>query len=603
MVTIDEVANPSKTALIAQLAHERAEEHGGPQENPLDESETFQQLCEACRRGDVKTVQSIIAFGNVNLNAVDAYDYLPLTLASLCGHYEVAQLLLESGAICERDTFQGERILYNALNDRIRNLLLQYDYSKSLDPAQPWAAGITSLLYRPEIDVTDVTILATSSSSAVIKEFKLHKFLLAARSPYFQRKLQQQTKIRLANSFDARAFDIAVRYMYLGEVMESAPQDVLLGVEKLSRHLEIPEMWELVLVAGDPRVRRQKRSESVKQAQDNLDEWFKKFVIGQKIELGPGEKPGDVRVDKHNEMFADILLQADEFESSENEEDEANADAPRILKRSVIYLVHKAILRSEFFTIMFSSPFREGQKSRDDEPLQVIPLDMSPAVLELVLAFFYSEKVEIPLDIALDALFAADQLFIDRLKTRCAQVISTAGHTDDLPYSIYDVIRAGWLTRIHRLEEFGAKYIAERLEFFIDDKNFADLIQESAERIENRQETDTIELVDDIRYYLNERFRMRMEDMQMYEEDAEGGEVWEGEESKRTDGAESRGLNDDAKDKENMNREINPENRQEKPQPGELADEGKNLNTEAGLMYDSLLGQIDELLDQLRLDA
>lgn len=44
MVTMDEVANPSKTALIAQLAHEHAEEHGGPQENPLDESETFQQL-------------------------------------------------------------------------------------------------------------------------------------------------------------------------------------------------------------------------------------------------------------------------------------------------------------------------------------------------------------------------------------------------------------------------------------------------------------------------------------------------------------------------------------------------------------------------------
>lgn len=29
--------------------------------------------------------------------------------ASLCGHYEVVQLLLESGALCERDTFQGER--------------------------------------------------------------------------------------------------------------------------------------------------------------------------------------------------------------------------------------------------------------------------------------------------------------------------------------------------------------------------------------------------------------------------------------------------------------------------------------------------------------
>ena len=31
--------------------------------------------------------------------------------ASLCGHYEVVELLLESGALCERDTFQGERLL------------------------------------------------------------------------------------------------------------------------------------------------------------------------------------------------------------------------------------------------------------------------------------------------------------------------------------------------------------------------------------------------------------------------------------------------------------------------------------------------------------
>lgn len=41
--------------------------------------------CEACRRGDVKAVQALIAFEGVNLNAVDAYDYLPLTLVSLAG--------------------------------------------------------------------------------------------------------------------------------------------------------------------------------------------------------------------------------------------------------------------------------------------------------------------------------------------------------------------------------------------------------------------------------------------------------------------------------------------------------------------------------------
>src|SRR3954453_21412404 len=97
--------------------------------------------------------------------------------ASLCGHYEVIRLLLENGALCERDSFQGERCLYNALNDRIRNLLLSYDYAKSASPLQPLAAHITSLLTRPTPKTSDITI------SAYDQSFHLHKFLLAARSP------------------------------------------------------------------------------------------------------------------------------------------------------------------------------------------------------------------------------------------------------------------------------------------------------------------------------------------------------------------------------------------------------------------------------------
>lgn len=65
--------------------------------------------CEACRRGDVRAVQSLISVHNVDINHVDKFDYPPLTLASLCGHYEVVLLLLESGARLERDTFAGER--------------------------------------------------------------------------------------------------------------------------------------------------------------------------------------------------------------------------------------------------------------------------------------------------------------------------------------------------------------------------------------------------------------------------------------------------------------------------------------------------------------
>jgi hypothetical protein len=45
MVTADKAANPSKTTLIKQLVHERQEEReAGITVNPLDESESFQQL-------------------------------------------------------------------------------------------------------------------------------------------------------------------------------------------------------------------------------------------------------------------------------------------------------------------------------------------------------------------------------------------------------------------------------------------------------------------------------------------------------------------------------------------------------------------------------
>lgn len=128
---------------------------------------------------------------------------------------------------------------------------------------------------------------------------------------------------------------------------------------------------------------------------------------------------------------------------------------------------------------MFASPFLEGQRlSSDEDVLPIIPIEASPEVLELVLTFFYSEKIKIPLEHALDTLFVADQLLIDRLKNKCAQVISTAGNTDDLPYSIYDVVRAGWMYRVQRLEEFGALYIADRLEDYIGDEEFNELIKE-----------------------------------------------------------------------------------------------------------------------------
>jgi hypothetical protein len=195
------------------------------------------------------------------------------------------------------------------------------------------------------------------------------------------------------------------------------------------------------------------------------------------------------------------------------------------------------LLRSEVFATMFASPFREGQTSPH---LQIVPVDCSPAVLEIILKFLYTEAADFPLSIALDVLTAADMLFIDKLKQRAALLISTLGNGGasvveaenprgetavEEVLDIYEVVRAGWDTRVHRLEEFGARYMAYRLERYIDEPEFKDLVKESAARIQGRQETDTVELVDDIRYYLSERFRLRFEDAGLDEMMDEGADV------------------------------------------------------------------------------
>lgn len=173
------------------------------------------------------------------------------------------------------------------------------------------------------------------------------------------------------------------------------------------------------------------------------------------------------------------------------------------------------LLRSEYFAAMFSSSFQEAQES---DYLPVVRMDCTPEVAQVILTFLYTEQANFELETAIDVLFAADQLFIEKLKVKAAMIISTLGNgaasivestnprgetdIEDL-VDIYDVVRAGWDTRVHRLEEFGARYIAYRLERYIDKEAFKTLVQESAGRIKGRQETDTVELIDEyVRVFL-----------------------------------------------------------------------------------------------------
>jgi len=70
-----------KGEIEAALPAEKQEISAGrlKEDNPLDTSEPFKKLCEACRKGDLKVVHESIAEG-VNINARDLFDYTPLIL-------------------------------------------------------------------------------------------------------------------------------------------------------------------------------------------------------------------------------------------------------------------------------------------------------------------------------------------------------------------------------------------------------------------------------------------------------------------------------------------------------------------------------------------
>ncbi|KAH6854952.1 hypothetical protein B0I37DRAFT_303544 [Chaetomium sp. MPI-CAGE-AT-0009] len=536
-------------------------------DHPLDSSPEFLDFLQACRRGDLKSCQELISAG-VNINAKDNYDYTPLVVASLCGHYELVQLLLESGALADPDSFERERAVYNALNNKIRNLLLSYDYSKSADPLQPWSSHVTSLLVRDNPSTSDITL------SAPREEFRLHKFILSARSPYFRRKFAAAPETvtwKLPHAIPVEAFRVVLRYLYLGDLPrdfvgpESAvtEEEVFEGIDKLCKQLEVEKLWEAVLSINDRRLARQRQQDEVQRAQGQVDSFFHGTVLKHKVEVDT-RRAGDVKWPRHNAIFADCLLRADDQPEGEDEDDTEtasdgtaipigpagattpkNGTSPKPSGRSVLFPVHKSFLiRSPYFETMFSSDFLEAHET---DHLHVIKVDCAPAVLEIILRFLYTEKADCPLEHALDLLYAADMLLLEKLKTKAAATISTLGsgtsnalvdrthnsHPDMPlpsagkaspapapapapavevePINVYDVIRAAWDLKVQRLEEFAARYLAGRLEDYIDEAEFADLIRESADRIQSRQETDTIELLDDIRYYLSERFRFRFE--------------------------------------------------------------------------------------------
>lgn len=83
-------------------------------------------IYEASRAGDIDRLKLLLDEG-INVNARDNWDSVALYYACLAGHLDAARILLEKGAICSENTFDGDRCHYASLNLSVRRLLKAFE--------------------------------------------------------------------------------------------------------------------------------------------------------------------------------------------------------------------------------------------------------------------------------------------------------------------------------------------------------------------------------------------------------------------------------------------------------------------------------------------
>ena len=437
---------PTKWSIISQLIASSGD-YG-----QLDSSEQFHNLCEACRRGDIESVEILIANYGVNPNSLDEFDYSPLILASLCGHYDVVKFLLEcGGAILDRHSFQGERCLYGALNNQIRDLLLKFDVSKAIDPTQPFASYLYSLLTSrggSSTTFSDFIIkLPSQENSAEYKIFNVHRFVLMARSNFFKKQFshtwRDRKSIKLAYSISPRSLESVLSWLYSGEVPEVPTVETYDEIKLLASKLELPDTFMRLVNAVRDGVQGLKLREYKLAHGKQLHQDFMNFMVDQVLTQSKSAplcerdivREEMVKTHPHADVLVSVL--------SDNEKD------------VVLFAAHRAMLcRSEFFSTMYASNFMESLNEKEDKHiLPIVEFPMSTEVTPLVLSFIYSDRTDIPYELGLDVLQAADYLLLAKLKSLAAITISDPkGINENTEEDIYQLLRAAWQTNTQRLE-------------------------------------------------------------------------------------------------------------------------------------------------------
>ncbi|XP_067400385.1 ankyrin repeat and BTB/POZ domain-containing protein 1 isoform X2 [Emydura macquarii macquarii] len=407
----------------------------------MDTSDLFT----SCKKGDVSRVRYLLEQRDVEINVRDKWDSTPLYYACLCGHEELVRYLLASGAKCEANTFDGERCLYGALSDAIRRVLKEYKQITA------------KCMKRDYYDVFLQRLLEQGYQSDIVfivhgKSFCAHRCILSARSAYFAEMFETKWKgknmIALKHPLiNPAAFGSLLQYLYT--------------------------------VSSKP---------------------------GTCVKVLTIEPPGNCRLQEDLALLADCALPAElrvgfgelPFDSTDN-----FSSCPDVCFRVADYnfLCHKAFFcgRSDYFKALLEDHFSESEELQTQPTIPVVTLhDISEDIFIRVLYYIYSDDTELSPENAYDVLCVADMYLLPGLKRLCGRTLAQILDEDN----VVNIWRIAKLFLLTRLEDQCTEYMAKIIEKLVELEEFAAAVKENAEAVEERQETDSIPLVDDIRFHI-----------------------------------------------------------------------------------------------------
>lgn len=459
-------------------------------------------LFQSCRRGDLDRVRNLVENGEAELNLRDCWDSTPLYYACLCGHEALVDYLLQNGARCAPNTFDGERCLYAALTDKIRNLLKSY---KAITSECMRRDSYREFLRRclENCPYADVCFLVHG------EPLHAHRLILSARSSYFAHMFMSKWRDRPIIELKHRlvkpwAFKAILQYLYTDRLY--------IDIDQIDDCIRLAQQCKLEYLKSQLQIRlnsielfgvskRRKSSITVVSIEPESQSTGLQDAFGRLAEIA---LPSPFSSQQFPRQFP-FEISLDIFDVSAcSEEPPPFSDLCFIVNNYKFY-GHKLFFcgRSDYFRALLEYKFSEspspGQESFTESRVTEIYLnDVTPDVFAAVVSFIYQDDALVTEENVYSVLCFADVYLLTGLKRLCARVIST--FLD--PENVFTVLRTARLFDLPRLEVDCCEYIGKNLEKVVDNKEFHSLILEDASSVRGRQETDSIPIVDDIRFHL-----------------------------------------------------------------------------------------------------